>query len=87
MSMNNSDYLLTFEFDSKNETLEIHGNQKGLQKLRTLIDSLLLITGDDHIHLMTKNWGGSELSDIKQCQENEIINHVKIFKWTKHDQI
>ncbi|MBS0622494.1 MAG: immunity protein 32 [Verrucomicrobia bacterium] len=34
----------------------------------------------DHFHLMTAEWGGSELSDEKQSTENEIINHVKIFK-------
>ncbi len=36
----------------------------------------------DHIHLMTKSWGGDELSDDKQCSENGLINHVKICKWS-----
>ncbi len=86
MNSNKSDYLLTFELGSKNEILEIHGNQKGLEKLKTLIDFLLAKTSNDHIHLMTESWGGDELSDDKQCSENEIINHVKIFKWVGKNQ-
>ena len=81
MTSNKSDYVLTFEWDAKNEILEIHGNQKGLEKLKNVIDSLLAKTSNDHIHLMAKSWGGNELSDDKQCSENEIINHVKLFKW------
>jgi len=86
MNSNKSDYLLTFESDSKNEILEIHGNQKGLEKLKALIDSLLAKSSNDHLHLMTENWGGNELSDDKQCSENEIINHVKLFKWIGKNQ-
>jgi Immunity protein 32 len=82
MNSNKFDYLLTFEWDSKNDILEIHGNDKGLEKLKNMLDLLLNKTSDDHIHLMTKNWGGNELSDDKQCVENELINHVKLFKWT-----
>ena len=85
MNLSKSNYLLTFEWDSKNETLEIHGNQKGLAKLRNVIDSLLAKTDNDHTHLMTENWGGNELSDDKQCSENEIINHVKLFKWVEEN--
>jgi hypothetical protein len=56
MNSNKSDYLLTFELDSKNEILEISGNQKGLKKLKTLIHSLLAKTSNDHSHLMTESW-------------------------------
>ena len=86
MNSNKHDYLLTFEWDYKNEILEIHGNQKGLEKLKTLIDSLLAKTSNDHSHLMTESWGGDELSDDKRCLDNEIINHVKIFKWVEKNQ-
>jgi hypothetical protein len=64
MNSNKSDYLLTFEWDFKNEILEIHGNQKGLEKLRNVIDSLLAKTSKDHTHLMTKSWGGNEFRAI-----------------------
>ena len=49
------------------------------------IDSLLSKADCDHIHLMTNEWGGNELSDKKQSPENELINHVKIFKWFNID--
>lgn len=81
MSSNKANYLLTFEWDADNEVLEIHGNEKGLEKLENIIKSLMAKADRDHIHLMTKNWGGNELSDDKQCSENTLINHVKLFKW------
>ncbi|MBA3238014.1 MAG: immunity protein 32 [Parachlamydiaceae bacterium] len=85
MNSNKKHCLLTFEFDAKNEMLEIHANQKGLENLKTVIDSLLSKTDCDHVHLMTTEWGGDGLSSEKQNQENEIINHVKIFKWIDAD--
>lgn len=75
-----SDFL-TFEWDKKNEKLEIHGNAKGLKLLRTQIDNLLKSRGNDHVHMMVPSWGGDELSEEKQCVDNTLINHVKIFKW------
>lgn len=81
MNQNKLDYLLTFEWDMNKETLEIHGNRKGLEKLKSVVESLLAKPDCDHTHLMTNTWGGEELSNKKQCAENEIINHVKIFKW------
>lgn len=55
MNSNKPHYLLTFEWDAKNELLEIHGNQKGLEKLKSMIDSLLSRTHSDHTHLMTND--------------------------------
>ncbi|WP_316357967.1 Imm32 family immunity protein [Candidatus Neptunichlamydia sp. REUL1] len=81
MNLNSSNYLLTFESDTKNELIEVHCDQKGLEKLKCIIDSLLLTDAPDHVHLMTKSWGGNELSDEQQSPENTIANHVKIFKW------
>lgn len=81
MNLNESNYLLTFESDKENELIEIHCDQKGLENLKFLIDSLLSTHAPDHIHLMTKAWGGKELSEKKQGSENTLVNHVKIFKW------
>jgi len=81
MKSNKSEYLLTFEWDAKNETLEIHGNRIGLENLKKMIDSILTTNNDDHIHLMTKSWGGNELSNEKQCLKNTLIHHVKLFRW------
>lgn len=34
-----------------------------------------------HRHLMTRDWGGSELSNDKQGLDNSLCHHVKIFFW------
>ncbi len=81
MSSNKAMDLLTFEWDSKNEILEMHTNKKGLENLKSIIDKLLITNENYHVHLMTKQWGGNDLSDEKQSSENELINHVKLFKW------
>jgi len=73
--------LLTFEWDSKNEMIEIHGDEKGLKKLKEALDLLLAKSGNDHVHLMSNEWGGEELSSEVQGLDNELVNHVKIFKW------
>ena len=79
--MNNQSFLLTFEWDSKNEILEIHSDTLGLEKLVSKLTQLLKAKENDHMHLMTSNWGGKELTDEKQCDLNVLINHVKIYKW------
>lgn len=87
MSGKEIDFLLTFEWNGENEMLEIHGNQAGLEKLRDAINSLLSKKSSDHVHLMTKDWGGDELSCEKQCEENQTINHVKIFQWSEMNDL
>jgi len=79
--MNDQSFLLSFEFDSKSETLEIHVNTQGLEKLIFALTHLLQASGNDHVHLMTSNWGGGELSSEEQYELNILINHVKVFKW------
>jgi|LakMenEpi03Aug12_release.lakeMendotaPanAssembly.Ray.scaffolds.fasta_scaffold261020_3 hypothetical protein len=37
----------------------------------------------EHRHLMTKNWGGTELSSDKQGLDNTLYHHVKLFFWPK----
>lgn len=74
-------HLLTFEYDTDNERLEIHADLKGLIFLREQIDSLIKEGGS--IHLMTPNWGGDELSMEKQGPQNILLNHVKMFCWSE----
>ena len=73
--------ILTFELDEKNELLEIHGNTEGLIFLKDKIDNLIKMKKNDHIHMMVSSWGGEELSEEKQCVENTLVPHVKIYKW------
>ncbi|MFI4955522.1 MAG: Imm32 family immunity protein, partial [Gammaproteobacteria bacterium] len=51
------------------------------ENLKKIINFLLNKPENDHVHLMSAECGGSELSSEKQCNENIEINHIKIFKW------
>lgn len=79
--------MLTFEIDIKGQKLEIHSDLSGLIQLKEIIENLISQAekeGNEHVHLMTEYLGGpgpSSLTDDKQCDENEIINHVKLFCW------
>jgi hypothetical protein len=77
--MSNEKFDLTFEFDEKNDILEIHGDRNGLLFLQKKIN-FLLDKEREHTHLLLQSWGG-ELSEKKQGEENKLIPHVKIFKW------
>jgi hypothetical protein len=72
-------YLLSFEYDSDGEKLEIHANEKGLIYLKEQIE--MLLEHKQGIHLMTPSWGGEELTEEKQGKDNTLIHHVKIFHW------
>ena len=73
--------FLTFELDKKGETVEIHGNSEGLTSLLKGLQNLLYEGKQDHLHLMTPSWGGEELTEEKQGENNKLINGVKIFFW------
>ncbi|WP_148864691.1 Imm32 family immunity protein [Marinobacter fonticola] len=73
--------MLTFEWDSEAEQLEIHADANGLNDLVSQLLKLAAHSEIDHIHLMTEDWGGDELSSDKQNQGAELVHHVKVFKW------
>ena len=73
--------MLTFEWDKDSEQLEIHADSEGLEELVKQIKKLTGFEGNEHLHLMTEDWGGEELSNDKQNEKSELIHHVKIFKW------
>ena len=79
--MKSSPKLLTFEWNEKDEILEIHGNSKGFLELSQKLSKLANKTGNDHDHMMTPDWGGQELTNEPMNPDNLIINHVKIHKW------
>lgn len=72
---------VSFEWDRQNERLEIHGSTEGLHALANAIDTLASKGESDHIHLMTPEWGGSELSMEQQNSAASLIHHVKILLW------
>jgi len=79
-------YLLTFELheDEKAKEIAIHGSSEGLEALANTILKLVKNTKEGHFnhdHLMSDNWGGSELTSEAQSEESELINHVKVYCW------
>ncbi len=72
--------MLTFEL-SDNECLEIHGDKTGLLKLAKICEELANSITSEHSHLMTEEWGGSELTSEKQGLKNDLVNQLKLFKW------
>ncbi len=81
-----SDRMLTFELhtDEKANELAIHGSAEGLEALANTLLRLVQKTKEghfDHDHLMTKEWGGTELSSEPQSEDSELLNHVKVYCW------
>lgn len=77
-----NNYLLTFELSEKKNELCIHTDETGMEFLigeLTRLSERVKNDKTDHIHLMTKEWGGGELSS--ESQGEEILNHVKIYCW------
>ena len=72
-------YTLTFELNKDGDIVEIHGDRRGLVYLKEQIE--LVLNKEEHIHLMSPNWGGNELTEEKQGEVNTLVNHVKIFYW------
>jgi len=75
--------MLTFEHSNSDGKIEIHLDEKGIDELTKILSSLSKQANSEHSHLMTEEWGGSELSSEKQnISDNfELINHVKIMFW------
>lgn len=72
---------LSFEWDSENERLEIHGTSEALVDFAKKLESLASQDESDHLHLMTQDWGGSSLSNDKQNSAAILIHHVKVLVW------
>ena len=75
--------LLTVEFDNDSKVVEIHLNDLGIDTLLKYLQSLKNNSVNDHHNLMSSSWGGKELSDEKQNEDNNVqfINHLKIIYW------
>lgn len=73
--------MLTFEWSEKDERLEIHADDAGLELLARSIEALRSKSVPDHVHLMSADWGGNELGTVKQGAQNDLVHHVKLFRW------
>lgn len=78
MSRTETPPMLVFERPSA-DTLEIHLDLSGLEELQRHLDQLR--RGEEHVHLKTPDWGGSELSGEAQGEDHEVVHHVKMFLW------
>ena len=79
-----NDYLLTFELSPQKDELHICTDVAGLDYLVNELSKLLdwAKTGKtEHIHLMTEEWGGYELSSSPQV--GYLLNHVKVYCWNE----
>ncbi|MDB4743693.1 Imm32 family immunity protein [Planctomicrobium sp.] len=72
---------VSVEWDSENEWLEIHGSSQALCAFSKTIETLALSRNSDHIHLMSSDWGGEELSCDQQNATAMLIHHVKVLVW------
>ncbi len=74
--------LLTFEIRDKDQ-IEIHMNEDGAKELAFYLQRLTAKdTGlPEHEHLMVPSWGGHQLTEEKQCEDNSLIKMVTIFFW------
>jgi hypothetical protein len=82
------EHLLTFELDKNNEQIFVHGDPSGLRFLATVLTGLAerAESGQvNHDHLMTEEWGGTELSPIPQGAGTKMIHHVKIYGLPQKD--
>ncbi len=78
--------MLTFELHASEDSNEIaiHGSPQKLEKFASDLLRLVKNTKEGHFnhdHLYSDEWGGDELSSVKQSEESELINHVKIYCW------
>ena len=80
--MKNDKFLLTFELNKQKDTLDIHTDSNGLENIIDELTKLLKSAEkgtNEHIHLMTEEWAGYELSS--ESQGGEILNQVTIYCW------
>ena len=70
---------LTFEISSDGQELEIHGDREGLTELIEIIGRVLRT--QQHDHLMTPEWGGTELTQEPQGVHNRLVNKVSVYVW------
>ena len=72
--------VFTIELDQQGETVELHLNKNGAEFLRDVLTKLIQnSTVSDH-HFMSPDWGGDELSSVKQNLSDDIklMHQLKI---------
>jgi len=71
--------ILSIELNEDKDKVEILFDKEGLIKLRHALEKIdLKNLGTDHVHLMTKEWGGDELTSEVMHEGNTLINDLKL---------
>jgi hypothetical protein len=78
--------LLTFEYSKDGAELHVHMDGSGLQLLRTALESLADSTGPSHLHLQSRSWGGTELTEDQQSDEDELLHQVTLHYWPASEE-
>lgn len=75
--------LFTVELAPDAEKVEIHLNRDGFSALRRFLDEAE--RGGD-VHLVTPEWGGTELTGDAQSPENRLIPHLSVWGYPRDQQ-
>ncbi len=75
--------ILTLELDQQGELIELHLNKAGAEYLKNVLVKLIENNQDEHLHLMTPDWGGNELTEEKQNKSNgvKLMHQLKLMYW------
>ena len=76
--------LLTVEMDK--DSVEIHFNNEGVDFLISALELLKQSKSNNHSHFMTNDFGGNELTNIKQNEDykTNLVHHLKLFYWCEN---
>jgi len=77
--------IFTIELDKEEEAIELHLNKTGAEYLRNILDRLISNNKNEHLHLMSSDWGGDELSSNQQNlnADVELLHQLKIMYWSE----
>ncbi|HTE33507.1 MAG TPA: Imm32 family immunity protein [Chryseolinea sp.] len=75
--------IFTIEIDEQGNLIEMHVNKDGAEYLRSILDNLIRANENSDKHLMTPDWGGTELSSESQNKADgvRIVHHLKLMYW------
>lgn len=72
-----------FTIEANDNIVEIHLNDEGVEFLMNRLNKLKKNSENEHEHLMTPDWGGNEITNIKQNLDEKIklMHHLKLVYW------
>jgi len=75
--------IFTIEVDEPRTLVEMHLNKEGADYLRYILDNLIKRDENSDKHLMTPDWGGTELTSDPQNEGEgvKLVHHLKLLYW------